>query len=63
MLKVEDSEVDRLLRIARRTRARILTSSSDENNSGNDHSSGLIIFSIYLLLILVEKSLPNLQFI
>ena len=54
MLKVEDSEVDRLLRIARRTRARILTSSSDENNSGNDHSSGLIIFSIYLLLILVK---------
>lgn len=46
MLKVEDSEVDRLLRIARRTRARILTSSSDENNSGNDQSSGLMIFSI-----------------
>ena len=42
MLKVEDSEVDRLLRIARRTRARILTSSSDENNSGNEQSSGLI---------------------
>ena len=55
MLKVEDSEVDRLLRIARRTRARILTSSSDENNSGNEQSSGLI----NLLFI----TFPNLQFI